>query len=104
MMVRMSQNPQMFLQMLCQLKLLTNGRSCWQYSEGWYAYVRQHMPSLIVLESWENIVDVLSPYEYDESRLDCLQRNVFVEFHQYLNFVGHSVASMASQAWNIPYD
>ena len=62
------------------------------------------MPSLIVLESWENIVDVLSPYEYDESRLDCLQRNVFVEFHQYLNFVGHSVASMASQAWNIPYD
>ena len=47
---------------------------------------------------------VLGAYERDEARLDRLQRDVFLEFNQYLISVSHTVAATVSRAWNVSYE
>ena len=59
---------------------------------------------MIVLPSWDEMEAVLGAYERDKARLDRLQRDVFLEFNQYLISVSHTVAATVSRAWNVSYE
>ena len=59
---------------------------------------------MIILPSRDEVEAVLGAYERDEARLDRFQRDVFLEFNQYLISVSHSVAATVLRARNVSCD
>jgi len=70
-------------------------------AHNWYSHLLKHMPHLIVFDSWHSLPHILNQYEFNNASMDQRQRHVYVEFHQYMKFVGRIVAQTASRSWNI---